>query len=104
MEAGIDATGVDQLRMVTGLDDAAAVHDDHQVGGLCRGQAMGDAHGRPALREPQQRHRERPFGLGVEGAGRLVEDQQAGIGELRSRQRDQLSFADRQVLAALASR
>ena len=54
-----------------------------------------------ALGQPGQGLGERPFGLGVHGAGGLVQDQEAGIAELCPGQRHQLAFADREA-AALA--
>ena len=45
---------------------------------------------------------EGPLGLGIDRGGRLVEDQQSGVGELRAGQRDELALADRQALAPLA--
>ena len=53
-----------------------------------------------ALRQAVEGLRQCPLSIGIDGAGRFIQDQQARIGQLGSCQRNQLTFAHRQVLAA----
>ena len=83
------------------LDDPALVDDDDLVGVLggrepVRDRDRGAAAGQP-LQGPGDPHLEGR----VDGAGRLVEDQQVGVGEVRADQGDQLPLPRRQRLAAL---
>ena len=84
------------------LDEPARIEHQHQVGGLGGREAVGHADRGAAPRRAQQRARQRPLGLRVDGAGRLVEHEQPGLAELRACERDQLALADRQALAPLA--
>ena len=42
------------------------------------------------------------LGLGIDGAGRLVQNEDRGIGDQRARKRDQLLLTGGQAIAALA--
>ena len=82
-------------------DDAVDEHDG----------AVGDLHGREALRRDEhrpardgraQRVDEQPLGLGVDGRERIVEDDDPRAGDERARERDALALAAGEVHAALA--
>ena len=52
--------------------------------------------------QPPQRALDLPLGADVDRARRLVEDQDARVGEQRARERDELALAEREARAALA--
>ena len=72
-EAGIEASGPDQLAMDADLHDAAGVEDVDPVGVANRRQAMGDDHGGAAGHQTVEREPHLGFAFGIEGAGGLVE-------------------------------
>ena len=84
------------------LHDLTGVEHDHQIRRLGGGQTVCDRDRGTALREGGQRVAEVALGLGVDVGGRLVEYQQARVGQLCPCQGDQLALADRQGVAALA--
>ena len=79
------------------LDDLAVLEDDDQVGARIveRRCAMMNAV-RPG-EEPAQRELDLPLGADVDARGRLVEDQDARVGEQRARERDELALAEREA-------
>jgi hypothetical protein len=78
------------------------VEDDDLVGVADGRQAVGDRDRRPALREAVERLLDESLGLGVERAGRLVEDQDRRVAEDRASDRDPLLLAAGEAVAALA--
>ena len=57
---------------------------------------MGDDQRRPSCVRPQER-RELELAFGVDAAGRLVEDEQVGVGREHGRQREAFALTARQV-------
>ena len=86
------------------LDDVPGVHDQDLVGPLGGGQPVRDRQRGAAVREGVQRPGQPLLGRRVDGAGRLVEHEQVGIGHVGAGDRDQLPLPRRQRLPALADR
>mmetsp|Transcript_46441 Transcript_46441/g.132386 ORF Transcript_46441/g.132386 Transcript_46441/m.132386 type:complete len:242 (+) Transcript_46441:2140-2865(+) len=82
-----------QLRRGARLDDASAVHDDDLSCLQDGGQAMRDDHGRPPLHDALQGLLHLTLRLRIEGAGRLVHQQDRRVLEHRPRDRDPLLLA-----------
>ena len=80
------------------------VDHDHLVGGLRGGQPVRDRDRGAAAGHRVERALQPHLGRRVDGAGRLVEHQQVGVGDVGAGQRDQLPLAHAQRLAALADR
>ena len=74
----------EQLLVRAALDDAALVDHEDQVGHPDRREAVGDDEGGAALGEPAQRELDGHLRLGIDGAGGLVEDEDARIGHHRA--------------------
>src|SRR5579864_3728516 len=81
MERGVTAARADQLVMAAVLDDAAALNGDDAVGAAHGGKAMGDDDHGAALRDLAHVLLDDPLALVVERARRLVEDEDARIGD-----------------------
>ena len=92
----------DQVGMAALLDDAAVVHDQDARGALHGRQSVGDDDRGAVGHHPLQRLLHGNFALGIERAGRLVEQQDGGIAQDGPSQRDALALAARQGDAALA--
>ena len=86
------------------LDDAAVFHHDDAVGALDGGQPVGDDQGRAVLHRGFERRLHHPFTLGIECAGRLVEQQQRRVLQDRAGDADALALAAGQAHAALAQK
>ena len=84
------------------LDDAAVLEHDDQVGVADRRQAVGDDERRAVGEQHAERALDLPLGADVDRRGRLVEDEDARVGEQRPRERDELALAEREPRAALA--
>src|SRR6185312_2070638 len=91
-----------QLGRRAALDDAAAFDDEHGVGAADGGEAVGDDDGAAAVQEPVERALDHDLGRPVDVRGRLVQDQDARVGEQRAGDRDQLALARGEAGAALA--
>ena len=78
------------------------LHDEDLVGAADRREAVGDDDRRAAAQQPVERVLDQDLGRPVDVRGRLVEDQDARVGEQRARDRDQLTLAGGQAGAALA--
>ena len=89
----VDPAERHELLVGATLDDAAFMEDQHEVGGFCGRQAVGDGHGGPALGQPLQRLADGALRLGVDRAGRLVEDEEPRLAELRPGEGHQLPLA-----------
>ncbi len=83
------------------LDDPPVLEDDDQVGAPDRREPVGDDERRPSGEERAQRELDAPLGSDVDARGRLVEDEDARVGEERARERDELALAEREPRAAL---
>ena len=84
------------------LHRPALLHDDDQVGIAHRGKPMGDHDRGAALAQPAERDLDGCLALGVERAGRFIEQQDARIAQQGARQSDALALAAGQPLAARA--
>src|SRR5439155_14866389 len=67
-----------------------------------RRQPVGDDERRTAVQEAAQGMLDLTLGADVDRARRLIEDQDARVGEQRTRERDELALAEREAEAALA--
>ena len=83
------------------LDDLSVFEHDDQVGVPNRGETVRDDERRPPGEEEAQRLLDLPLRADVHRRGRLVEDQDARVGEQRPRERDELALAQRETGAAL---
>src|SRR5581483_7376403 len=102
VQRGVEAAPLEQLAVGALLDDAAVLEDDDQVGVADGRQAVGDDERRPPVQQPPQRALDRLLGADVDRARRLVEDEDARVGEQGARERDELPLAEREARAALA--
>ena len=75
VEVGVEAAGREELVVGADLGDAPSCEDDDPVGAPDGREAVGDDERGAAGHEPLERLAAARLGLGVEGAGRLVEDQ-----------------------------
>lgn len=79
--------------MSPAFDDAAVLEHHDQVGVADRAEPVRDGERRAAVGEAVEGHLEFPLGLGVEGAGGLVEDEDARIDQHRARDGETLPLA-----------
>jgi hypothetical protein len=84
------------------LDDPAAVEDDEPVHAGDRAQPVRHHERGPALHEPPQRLLDEDLALGVQRAGRLVEQQDRRVAQDRPGEGDPLALSAGQLHAALA--
>ena len=84
------------------LDDEAVLEHDDQVGAAHGREPVGDHEGGTAVQQPTERTLDPPLGGDVDGARRLVQDQDARVGEQRACERDELTLAEREPEPALA--
>ena len=101
MESCISAAGLDQIVMGAVLDQAAALDGDDAIGHPQRGEPMRDDEHRSALRDLRHVLLNDALALVVERACRLVENQDARIGNQRAGDGDALPLAAGQAAAAL---
>src|SRR5690606_19994300 len=93
---------LEQLLMRPALDDAPPVQDQDQIGPLNRGQPVRDQEHRPAREELLERSLDETHRLGVEAARRLVEYQDSGIPQQRTRHGYPLALTPAESRPALA--
>uniref|UniRef100_A0A0B7K5W6 Uncharacterized protein n=1 Tax=Bionectria ochroleuca TaxID=29856 RepID=A0A0B7K5W6_BIOOC len=91
-----------QLTVRAPLDDGPLVHDEDLVGGDDGRQPVGDDEHGAALAQLPQRRLDEGLGLGVDGAGGLVEDEDGRALEEGAGDGDALDLAARQLDAVLA--
>ena len=91
-----------QFIMAARLDDFPPVHHHQPVGFVQGGQTVGDRDRGAAAHQVVQCLLNFLFGLGIDGRGRFIEDQDARIDQQRARNRDTLAFSAGQTLAAFA--
>src|SRR6266699_5902449 len=96
VEASIETVGGEQIVVAAALHDASLGQHHDEVGVLHRGQAVGDDEHGPVRHEALDRLLHQPLRLGIEGARRLVEDQERRIAQQRPRNGDALALAPRQ--------
>src|SRR6476646_3681247 len=92
----------DQLVVRPLLGDFAAFEDDDLAGAADGGEAVGDDYGGAAVEQALKAALDRFLGADVDVGGRLVEDQDAGLGEEGAGEGDKLALAGRELDAALA--
>ena len=102
VEAGVGAVGGQELGVGAALDDAAPVDDQDEVGGEDGGKAVGDGEGRAARHQRRQGALDQALGLGVQGGGGFVQDQDAGVLQDGAGDGDALLLAAGELVAALA--
>ena len=88
--------------MGTPLDDLPAINDQHLIGMANRAQSVGDDEARSAFQQGFQCFLNFPFSSGVHAAGSLVHDEDSGIDEGDTGDRDQLSLTLTEPGSALA--
>ena len=86
------------------LDDPAVLEHDDLAGALDRGEPVGDDDRGAAGEQPPQAGLDPALGVDVDVRGRLVEHEDARVGDQRARERDELALAGRELDAALADR
>ncbi len=84
------------------LDDEAVLEDDDQIGVADRREAVGDHERGAPVQQAAERALDLLLGTDVDRARRLVEDQDARVGEQCACERDELALAEREPEAALA--
>src|SRR6516165_12452467 len=102
MLIGVGTLRADQFVVRPVLDDAAALDADDSIGAANRRQAVSDHEYGAALAYLVHVVLDDPLALIVERARRLVEDQDARIGDERARDRDALTLTTGEAAAALA--
>src|SRR5215813_13748303 len=102
MQRGVTAAGLDQRVMAAVLGHAAAFERDDAVGRPHRRQPVRDDQHRASLGDRLHVALDDPLALVVEGARRLVEDQDARIADEGAGDGDALALATREGRAALA--
>src|ERR1700761_5718813 len=90
---GVAALSGQQAGVGARFDDVTVVENDDLVRVADGGQPVRDGDRGPALGKGVERLLHGPFGLGVEGAGRLVQDQDARVPEQGPGDRDPLLLA-----------
>ena len=83
------------------LDDPAAVDDDDAVGVTQGGETVRDRDGGAPLGEGIERALDLLLGFGIEGGGRLIEDQNARIVDQGARNGNALALTARKREAAI---
>ena len=89
-----------QLRCIALLDDAAVVDDKDPVGLLDRGKAVCNDKGGTSLSKLFNALLHEDFRVGIDAAGCLVQNQDAGIGYHRAGKGEQLLLTDGKTAAA----
>ena len=93
-EFGVDAAVGDQFRMVAALEDAAVFEDEDGVHVPDRAQPVSDDEAGSACEEFFQSSLDAYFRERIDGARRLVEDQNPRIGQHRPREANQLALTE----------
>src|SRR3954452_5978679 len=96
-EAAVDVAAVEQFLVRADVVNAAAFEDEDRVGVHQRGKAVRDDDQRAALRDAQQIGVDDRLAVGIERAGRFVEDQDGRIADQPRGDREPLPLAARQI-------
>src|SRR5579883_189050 len=102
VEQGVAAAAPDQLVMAAILDDAAALDGDDAIGRAHGGKAMRDDDHGAALSDAAHILLDDALALIIERARRLVENEDARIGDERAGDRNALTLSAGEAAAALA--
>src|SRR5689334_1044305 len=81
VEFCVTAVGADQFVVTAVLDDASGLQRDDAIGSTHRRQAMGDDEDGTSGRDPLHVLLDGALALVIEGAGRLVENENTGIAD-----------------------
>lgn len=100
-EFGVTSVEPDQFVVGTVFDDAPVFKHDDVVGQAHGAETVADEDGGFAAREDAESGEDLIFGLRVERAGRLIEDEDTGVANEGAGQRDFLPFAAAQLRAFL---
>ena len=100
-ELAIGEAAIDQLLMRPDIDDLALLHDQDLIAIDQGGEAVGDDDHGPPAGDAQQVGIDHRFALRIEGAGGLVEDQDARIVDERPRNGEALALAAGEIGRAL---
>ena len=103
MQPRVDTIVGEQLGMLAGFDDLAALQDNDSVGALQGTEAVGDGDGCAALDQVVERELDFAFGFGVDRGCGFVEDEDARIDQQGAGDADALTFAAGEQLASLAN-
>src|SRR5262245_10307636 len=96
VQSRVGAVGAKELAVGSLLDELPLIEHEDPMGGPQRAQPMGDEKHRPAPADLGEIRLDDGLGLVVEGAGGLVEDQDAGIPDQRPGDGDSLPLAARE--------
>src|SRR5690554_1863782 len=93
VQSGVISVEGHQLGMAAALDDTPLVHHHDDVRLFDGGQAVGNHQRRTPLHHPVQGSLDMALGLGIQGRGRLVEDQDGRIAQKRAGDGQPLTLA-----------
>src|SRR5262249_6126069 len=79
VELPVQAAAAQQLRLRALFHQPALIYDQDLIGTADRGEAVGDQESGPAQHQAIQGIEDYHFGLGIDGRGRLVEDEDRGV-------------------------
>lgn len=102
MEGGVASVGMNQFLMRSVLDEASPVDREDAVGAAYRRKAVSDHDSSAPLADAPHVVLDDPLALVVERARRLVEDQDARVGDEGAGDCDPLPLSAREAAAALA--
>src|SRR5581483_9792390 len=102
VDLAVDGARADELRVRPARGDAAVGEDDDLVGERDRRQAVRDDERRPAGHRLAQARPDQRLGRGVDGRGRVVEDQDPRVDGKRAGDREPLALAAGERDPALA--
>src|SRR5260370_32566693 len=100
-EVAIELAALQELTVPANIDGAALIQDQDGVRGDERGQPVRYHDDGAAVRDAPEIGVDAGLALGIERAGRLVEDQQLGIDQQRPRDRDPLALSAGKVARSL---
>src|SRR3954469_23112583 len=99
-EPSINIAPFEKLFVAAAVVDSAALEHEHRVGRYQHREAVGNDDESAAFGNPQQICIDDRLAFSIEGAGRLVEDQDARIPDQRARYRQSLPLTARKVCRA----
>ena len=94
VQRAVAAVERDQLLVRALLDDLTVLEDDDQVGAPDRRETMGDDERRPPGQQAAQAELDPPLGADVDARRRLVQDEDARVGQERPREGDELPLSE----------
>src|SRR5579885_1556648 len=103
VEGGVGSVALQEFGVSALLDDATGLQDDDIVGSLDGRETVGDHYGGATAQETAQALLHDQFGHGIDVGCRLVEDEDARIGQQGAGEGDELALAHAQVTPAFAN-